>query len=272
MNRRRDKFLKVLVLVVIGMLTACASNKPSIPYPAFVQLDTRPGSFVASFPGLRPKALFMDTRTGRSGYRLQVPAGWDWSTAATPGLSVEIFVLQGELHLADLTLQAGGYAYLPAGSLGFAMRSANGAELLYFIDAPNPDAVIRTPLITSRDYLDWRSLDGSPGLSVAELRLDPGTGARTWLLRVDPQTTIGWQKAGFALEGYLVSGDFKYSECVADKPIAGSYLPGGYFFRPADRVHGSAGPATAGGATWFFRRAADGDVSQGLQCGKAKTR
>ncbi len=270
MNERRIYSWIFLGFLTVATLSGCAARAPAVPYPAFVQLDERPGSFVAAFPGLRPQMLSSDARTGQAGYRLQVPAGWNWGTGAAPGMTVEIFILRGELRLADISLQAGGYAYLPSGSLGFTMHSENGAELLYFLDVPNRAAVIRTPLIISSDYLEWRPLAGHSGMSVGELRMDPGSGARTWLMRIDPHTDVAWQKASYNVEGYLISGDFKESECVAGKPVGGDYLPGGYFLRPAEMVHGSAGPATIGGATWLMRRLTGGDISEGLSCGKAR--
>ena len=45
---------------------------------------------------------------------------------------MEIFVLEGDLSLADIKLGPGGYAFLPAGSLGFdSMRwsSTSGSSL-----------------------------------------------------------------------------------------------------------------------------------------------
>ena len=270
MNELRNIRGQILVALLLAVLGGCASSTPPLSYPAFVQINDRPDSFVAGFPGLRPKSLSMDSRTGKAGYRLLVPSGWKWNTGAAPGMTVEIFVLRGELRLADLSLQSGGYAYLPSGSLGFAMHSPNGAELLYFLDAPDEASVIRTPLITNSDLVDWKPVEGSPGLSSGELRLDPGSGSRTWLLRVDPQAKVPWQAASFSLEGYLVAGDNRHSECVAGKAVDGEYSAGGYFFRPAGMVSGSEGVASVNGAIWFLRRLHHGEVSLGMSCGKIR--
>ena len=51
---------------------------------------------------------------------------------------MEIFVLQGVLTLADIELGPGGYAFLPAGSLGFNLRTYDGARILYFRQRRRP--------------------------------------------------------------------------------------------------------------------------------------
>ena len=132
-------------LLFLG-LSGCASGPPTVPYPAFIVVDELPDAFVAGLPGVRAKQLTGDSHTGRSGSRIQIPADWEFSTGASPGLSVEIFVLAGELHLGEFSLTAGGYAYVPPGSTGLPMRSESGATVLYFLDPANERAVIQTLL------------------------------------------------------------------------------------------------------------------------------
>lgn len=245
------------------LVSGCASGPPSVPYPAFIVVDELPDAFVAGLPGVRAKQLTGDARTRRSGTRIQIPADWEFSSGASPGLSVEVFVLAGELRLGEYSLTPGGYAYVPPGSTGLPMRSDNGASILYFLDSANDKAVIQTPLITNSNLLDWESpvFDfGSDGVSIKELRMDPGSGARTWLLKLDPGVSQGWQYSSQTLEGYLLSGRVVDTECVAGEAATFEYLPGGYFHRPPGAIHGGPEATTAVGAVWFLRAPAGEQV------------
>ena len=243
--------------VLIAMLmSGCASGPPTTPYPAFISVNELPDSFVAGLPGVRAKLLTGDTRTRQSGSRITIPADWEFSSGASPGLSVEIFVLTGELSIGEFSLTEGGYAYVPPGSTGLPMKSASGATILYFLDSANDAAVIQTLLITNASLLSWESpvFDfGSDGLLVKELRADPGSGTRTWLLKLDPGSRQSWQSSTQPLEGYLLSGSVMDSECVDGEVLTGEYLPSGYLHRPPGAIHGGPESVTIGGAVWFMR-------------------
>lgn len=256
MKPESSRFLTILIATLVLLLSACSSGPPSVPYPAFIVVDELPDAFVAGLPGVRAKQLTGDSRTRRSGLRIQIPADWEFSSGASPGLSVEIFVLDGELNLGEYPLTAGGYAYVPPGSTGLPMRSENGATILYFLDTANERAVIQTPLITNSELFDWESpvFDfGVTGSSVKELRADPGSGARTWLLKLDPGSKQSWQYSSQVLEGYLLSGRVVDTECIAGEAATFEYLPGGYFYRPPGAIHGGANATTAVGAVWLLR-------------------
>jgi hypothetical protein len=189
-------------------------------------------------------------------YQVVLPADWQFTTGASPGKSVEIFVVAGVIELGDLTLSTGGYAYIPAGSTGLQMRSAGGAALLYFLDDADPRAVIQTPLILSSDLVGWIRVSESPndiGISVKELRADPGSGARTWLMKIDPVASQSWQQSSTTREGYLVAGSYRDNECVNGETASGDYGPGGYFQRNPGAVYGGPGAASTDGAIWFLR-------------------
>lgn len=242
-------------LLFLG-LSGCASGPPTVPYPAFIVVDELPDAFVAGLPGVRAKQLTGDSHTGRSGSRIQIPADWEFSTGASPGLSVEIFVLAGELHLGEFSLTAGGYAYVPPGSTGLPMRSESGATVLYFLDPANERAVIQTLLITNSNLLKWESPIfefGGNGSLVKELRADPGSGTATWLLELQPGATQTWQYSLQTLEGYLLSGKAVDAECLAGESVAYEYSPGGYFHRPPGAIHGGPEATTESGAVWFLR-------------------
>jgi len=237
-------------------LAGCAASPAQLPYPAFVVVDELPDVFIAGMPGIRAKSLAGDAQTRRSSSRINLPADWQFTTGASPGMSVEIFVLAGEIRLGDLELQPGGYAFVPSGSTGVSMSTRDGAVLLYFIDAMNSSSVIQTPLIQSSNLLEWQPVSTAMsdiGLSVKELRADPGSGARTWLLKVDPTAMQSWRQSSVTKEGYLVSGIYRTSECLQGEPVTEDYLPGGYFYRPAGALHGGTEEKSTGESIWFMR-------------------
>lgn len=263
------KWFSLLVGCAVVAAAGCASSTRNVPYPAFIQTEDLDGAFHAGLPGTRAKGLGGDPRTGRFSALLLLPEQWRWNTGAAPGKSVEIFVLQGEIILGDLSLRPGNYAYLPPGSTGLSMSTQQGAQLLYFLNDADSRAVIQTPLFMSRDVVPWQPLSDDAfdaGLQVKELRDDPGSGARTYLLKVEPGATLPWQKSSVVTEGFLLSGNYRHSECLNGKTITGEYAPGGYFQRPAGVVNGGPLAGSSEGAVWFMRTLSSADVSVVDEC------
>ena len=247
------------------MLSGCASGPPKLPYPAFVQVDELSDVFMASLPGIRAKQMAGDPQTRRTSNRIDVPPDWSGTSGGSPGRSLEIFVVEGRLTIADVELDRGGYAYLPSGSLGFNLRSSEGARILYFRNDVDPGAVIRSPIIIDAGLLDWGA-SATPGVSVKELRKDPGSGARTWLLKVAPSAPIPWQKSSAVREGYMLQGDYQHSECVAGTVHTAQYLPGGYFYRPADVINGGPESVATIESVWLLREVAKGSEETVADC------
>lgn len=258
---------RVPLLAVYGLLAACATSgrPPELPYPAFVQSDELSTTFLATLPGVRALQYRRDMRTGTAGHRIDIPADWKGSTGGAPGKALEVFVLAGEIRFSEFPLRAGGYAYVPPGSMGFRLESDNGARILYFLDDVPDSSVIRAPLILESELVPWREL--SPGLYVKPLREDPGSGARTWLTRIEPGVAIPWQSSSVPREGYLVSGEQQYSECFDGAAATGVYEAGGYFLRPPDVIHGGPETRAISDATWFLREPAKADVNTAAWCG-----
>ncbi len=240
------------------LASACASGPPKLPYPAFLQVDELEDVFMASLPGIRAKQLAGDPQTRRTSNRIDLPRDWSGTSGGTPGRSMEIFVLQGKLTIADIELGSGGYAFLPAGSLGFNLRSAAGARLLYFLNDVDPESIIRSPIIIDSGLLPWTG-SGNAGVSAKELRNDPGNGATTWLLKVVPGVSLPWQTSSADREGYLVSGAYQHSECVQGETHTWQYTPGGYFFRPAGTINGGPESLATAESVWLLREAGSGE-------------
>jgi len=246
-----------VVLVLVAGLSGCASGPPKLPYPAFVQVDELGDVFLASLPGVRAKQLAGDPQTRRTSNRVDLPPDWQGTSGGAPGRSIEIFVLDGTLALADIELGPGGYAYLPAGSLGFNLTTDQGARILYFVSDTDPEAVIRSPIIIDAALLPWEGT-AREGVFLKELRRDPGSGAKTWLARVEPGAGLTWQISAAAREGYLLAGSYRHSECVGGQSQTAQYEPGGYFYRPAGAVNGGPDAAALTESIWFLREASAG--------------
>jgi hypothetical protein len=233
-------------------MTGCAAGPPDMPYPAFAQADALEDVFVASLPGVRAKQFSSDPLTRRSSNRIDLPPGWTGSTGGAPGKLLELYVLAGELAVGDIVLGPGGYLHVPPGGLGFNLASKDGARILYYLDDADPLAMIRAPVVLDSRLLDW---SGTPiaGVSIKELRKDPGNGARTWLQRVDPHAEIPWQSSTAQREGYLASGRYQETECVDGRPRTWTYTQGGYFHRPARAVSGGPDAHALTESVWVLR-------------------
>ena len=258
------------VLVVFAFLAGgCASAPPEPPYPAFMQANDLQDAFLAWLPETRSKVFTSDARTRRTSMLLQLPADWDFTTGGAPDKALEIYLLEGDLTIGEFEFEPGGYAYLPSGSMGTRMSSRDGAMLLYFLNNVDKDAVIQTPLITNSNLLGWETAsDGMEdfGISTKELRFDPGSGERTWLLKVEPGAIVSWQAASVRQEGFLVSGHYQHSECVDGVPSPGEYVKGGYFLRPAGAINGGPDAQALQTSIWFLRVPERSTITSNVTC------
>jgi len=234
------------------LAAGCAAGPPKVPYPAFIQADELEDIFLASLPGVRAKQFSGDPQTRRTSNRINLPPGWEGTTGGTPGKLLEILVLSGDLDVADISLGLGGYVHMPPGTFGFNLKTSDGAQVLYFLDDVDPLAMIRTPVILDSRLVGWKSTD-IDSVDIKMLRDDPGNGARTWLMRVEPGAILPWQSTSVIREGYLVEGQYQHSECVGGKVHTWTYTPGGYFYRPGDAVSGGPDAKAITDSVWLLR-------------------
>ena len=251
------KFQAICIVIAALLLSACASGPPKIPYPAFIQVDELDDVFMASLPGVRAKQLSGDPQSRRTSNRVDLPKDWAGTSGGVPGRSMEIFVIAGELKIADIALDKGGYAFLPAGSLGFNMTATEGAQILYFVNDTDPESVIRSPIIINSDLLDWEDT-AKVGVSTKELRSDPGNGAKTWLVRVATGASQAWESSSAIREGYLFTGNQQYAECIDGESQVWQYAPGGYFYRPANAISGGPDSLALTQSIWIMRETSRG--------------
>lgn len=255
--------------IALTLLVACAGQKPQVSYPVFVQIADIPDSFLAGLPGTRSKILSSNLDSRRSSLLLQIPPDWDFGTGGSPEKTLEIYLLEGDLTLGGFALEPGGYAYLPARSMGVKMSSEGGALMLYFLDDVKADAVIQTPIINNSNLLDWQANSDRIedfGISTKELRSDPGSGARTWLLRIEPGAVQGWQQASAVQEGYMISGHYQHNECGDVGIVQGEYSAGGYFLRPAGAINGGPNAIAVETAVWVMRVPSHTTFTRDLYC------
>ena len=145
------------------------------------------------------------------------------------------------------------------------MVADEGATILWFLSEFDSNAVIRSPLILDSELVEWGPTD-SIGVFSKELRADPGSGERAWLMRYEPGAQIPWQSSSAQHEGYLVSGQFQDSECVGGRAYTDIYLPGGYFRRPANSVHGGPETSAIAESVWFLRASRESKTNYDVAC------
>lgn len=244
--------LTLMAALIVFAASGCASNRPpKLPYPAFIQSEELPDMFVAALPGVRAKPLAGDMRTRSASNVITLPADWKGTTGGAPGKSVELYVITGEVKLSEFVLKKGGYAYVPPGSFGFSLETELEAQILYFLDDVDASSVIRSPIILNSGLLEWEP--ASNGRYTKELRNDPGSGSRSWLLRIEPGASTPWIASTAVREGFMLSGHYMDSECSFGEALTWEYLPGGYFLRPSDTYSGGPEAKATLESIWLLR-------------------
>lgn len=262
----RSVRVKALMLTCLAAaLAGCAGNggRPDLPYPAFVDSDSIPDAFLAALPGVRAKLYSTDMRTEAMSARVELPPDWTGTTGAAPGKALELFVLAGSVEMSGFELRPGGYAYVPPGSLGFNLSTREGAQVLWFLDEVPEAAVIRSPIVLNSGLVDWDTQ--ADGTSRKLLRQDPGSGATTWLVRIDADPRA-WRVSSATREGYLVVGQHRLAECWEGEAHVAEYETGNYFRRPAGTPAGGPEAAVIEPSVWFFREREESEVRSVPAC------
>ena len=98
-----------------------------------------------------------------------------------------------------------------------------------------------------------------------------GNGSKTWLMRVATGANLPWMTSTVIREGYLVSGNQQYSECINGEVNTWVYSPGGYFLRPPNTIHGGPDALAYTDAVWLLRESEHGDTAVWPDCMAAPT-
>jgi hypothetical protein len=198
------------------------------------------------FAGTAERLLSEDPDTGASTTVLAIPGGWS-SEVGGGDRPIELFVLRGELDLADRPFAAGCYAYMAAGGASHRLATKSGADVLAMVDDPAPPSD-EPLLIADTGELRWATSSLAavpPGLVNKRLRQDPQSGERTWVAACPPE----WMEERAEIhptveEALMLTGDLLLG-------TRGAMTPGCYFWRPPMVPHGPM--YTRRGAQFFFR-------------------
>lgn len=206
--------------------------------------------------GVRARVLSADVVSGAETAEWLIPEEWEHPPGYLAA-DVEVFVLEGELQTGTFTLREFSYAFIPSGVNPGPWVSGRGCRLLWMPTAHYPftsatshktDASLHRYVAAIDTYaVPWTSTitpGFPPGAMRKTLRIDPDTGASTWLLGVLPQ----WRETRREIhpvseEGYQLLGEMLGNQ--------GRFTPGCYFWRPPHVAHGPFETRT--GTLTFFR-------------------
>ncbi len=266
--------LRVFVALV-GLLPGY-SPAAAEAFVGFVNAGKMPLAELQQLGGVKARVLSENPRSGRMAFVAEPPAGWSWGGAAADGRSLEIFVLAGKLDIDGRPLESRGYLYVApkAGTPPLATRS--DARLLVFVGPTGEPSGFTDWFIVDFDQSRWR-----PGLvgpragvdlpvEIFDLKRDPTTGARTWLASIEPGFEFPWERHSMVEEGFLVEGVYDLNECLPGGVRSGRYTEGGYFYRPANILHGGPDSTARRPTIWLFRSPADLDVEFSAACDTAR--
>lgn len=211
---------------------------------------------IAGFGEALNRPLSADPDSGAGTQLLELPAGWRGS-AGTFGAALELLLVEGVLEIGDYKLKRFSYSYLPAGVPAGSWSAADGASVLWMPDGhldfqpgdtarPGARLQLWIPQIDS-GALPWQPTL-TPGFPVGAmrktLRIDPDSGAGSWLLGMLPQVRDTRREIHpTAEEAFTLLG-----KSVSDRGVS---RPGEYFWRPAFIPHGPF--ETEEGVLTFFR-------------------
>lgn len=234
-------------------------------------------------PGVQPaafKLLSFNEETGARTLLVRLPPGWQ-QASGYHSADLELFVVEGGITMGDDNPGRYAYAYYPAGHV-HRYGTEFGATVLQMWGGP-PDFIAAgasgDDASAGGAVEGWRYGDApslSPGdvpafrdqpfpadspIRMKLLRHDPDTGAKTWItvLPGGGPTMYGeghlppWSSSASWVEGYLLAGEMTTAECLPQGEVAGTYTRGGYYFRPAGRVHGGPSRYSGSFAVWLMR-------------------
>jgi hypothetical protein len=214
----------------------------------------------AARPDVEYKFLSRDAADGACSAILRYPPGWRREGLEHVLADEEIYVLEGDLTINDITYGPDAYAFLPSGWSRARAYSRGGAVVLsYFSGEPfwregagDCDESRAVPYLDAL-HMPWDMTVNDQrlaylGISRKDLRRDPKTGERTFLSMMLPQSeppgrTGKQERHPIVEEAFLIAGSLTGPQ--------GTMHPGAYFWRPPGLMHGPFG--TRWGAVALIR-------------------
>jgi hypothetical protein len=269
--------MRLALLVLLLAATAESAEEVSGPvreagFVGFVQAEDLPAAPMAALAGALARTISSDAATGRAAYEVDFPAGFRFERGPGVPQSFELFVLRGQLYFGSDVLQRYDFAFVPPGTDWPRLESSTGARALVFLDPASADMRVveeqrkQGSYVAHFDEARWkdatvaRDAGHALDLKVQDLKKDPFTTARTWLVRGGASLKVPWERHSVVEEGYLLEGDYRLPECLPGHVVIGNYTPGGYFRRPPDIVHSGPESGTKTIAVWLMRSPAALDV------------
>ena len=211
---------------------------------------------VANFATAHARPLSADPDSGAATDLLELPSEWS-APEGHFSANVELLVTEGQLRIGELRLKRFSYSYIPAGQCIGPWAASQPARVLWMPAASLHFTAGRRSSVAARasdwiPQLDSSALPWQPTITVGfpvgamrkTLRIDPLTGAGSWLLGMLPQVRDTRQEIHpTAEEGFVLLG-----ESFSDRGLS---KPGNYFWRPPFIPHGPF--ETEVGVLTFFR-------------------
>jgi hypothetical protein len=271
----------VLTAILMGAAAAPAQAvDQAVFYRRAASLSPEPISELGALPA---RVLSRNRDTGRLALELTLaPRSRVPTAGALADRSVELVVVDGELRFGREQLKPRDFAYTPAGRARAALRTHGGARVLMFFDPAPADVAMRDKLRDIGSYVTrysegrWNpgSLSQLAGfdlkLEIQHLKKDPLSGARTWLVRLNPPLNMPFEVHSVAEEAWVLAGRFSQPECMPDGLRSGVYEAGDYFYRPAGIPHSGPGAGPLEPTTFLMRAPAALDVVFYSRCERAQ--
>lgn len=109
-----------------GSILAMVAQEEACLHPGFKTIRAQDGEWLEPVPGAQIKILHQDGETGPLTYLARLAPGFEMHGHPHP-VDEECMMLEGDLWLGDLHLQAGDYHFASSGMHHGRLRSENGA-------------------------------------------------------------------------------------------------------------------------------------------------
>ncbi len=189
------------------------------------------------------RILSHDPESGALTALVNLPAAWTLPAGRFTA-SVEFYLLTGTLMTEGYAASHHTYAFIPAGVSIGPMQTRSPVTLLWFTHGEAIFEPINEDAPGSQRRLQINALDASalpwvnpitpgfpPGAMRKQLRIDPDTGASTWLLGVLPQ----WREPRIEIHPVAEEAFILQGEMATNRGVMSA---GSYFWRPPHVPHG----------------------------------